>query len=46
MMALKELENKLRKLSPKTSQLKWIPEKYIGAGESKYLFLNIKVRTI
>ena len=39
----KEVEETLRKLSKKHRPGRWIPEDYIGAGESTYAFLNLKV---
>ena len=38
-----EVEHQLQKLSKKYKPGRWIPENYIGAGESKFTFLNLKV---
>ena len=41
--AQKEVEQELQKLSKKHKPGRWIPEDYIGAGESTFIFLNLKV---
>jgi len=38
-----EVEHQLQKLSKKYKPGRWIPENYIGAGKSKFTFLNLKV---
>ena len=43
MKELKEVENQLKALSRRHNPGRWKPESYIGAGESGYLFLNLKV---
>ncbi len=40
--ALTEVENELRKLGKKYKPGRWIPEEYIGAGKSEFIFLNLK----
>lgn len=43
MIEQREVENQLRKLSKKHKPGRWIPKDYIGAGKSKFIFLNLKV---
>ena len=47
MKELQEVEEKLKKLSKKLSKKhspgRWKPESYIGAGESNFVFLNLKI---
>ena len=39
----KEVDRELSKLSKHYKPGRWIPEDYIGAGNSKFVFLNLKV---
>ena len=39
----KEVEGELQRLSKIHKPGRWVPEDYIGAGNSKFIFLNLKV---